>query len=149
MIDYNTIPTDTDLETYLVACRKLAADYTAANPGSFACSYHTDVERWNKDGIYTVQDLLRYDLETLVWDLYKSVHGIRPRFMNLKEMSTQELEDVIKNLNETAKWNAEMEEKYAAQQAADDAWNAEVQAHESTFCIPGELQFFRGAWAVA
>jgi hypothetical protein len=42
-----------------------------------------------------------------------------------------------------------MEEKYAAQQKIEDAWRAEVDAYEATLCIPGELQFVRGTWAVA
>jgi hypothetical protein len=149
MINYNTIPTNTDLATYLNACAALAEEWTAANPGCFACSYHTDVDAWNADGVYTVQDLLRHDLEARVWDFYKEVHGVRPRWVNFKEMSTQELEDVIKNLEETSKWQAEMDAKYEAQRKIEDAWRAEVDAREAALCIPGELQFVRGTWAVA
>jgi hypothetical protein len=118
-----------------------------ANRGAFTCT--EDLSYWNSIGVYTVDDFKRNLLESTVWDLYESVHGVRPRFMNLKEMSVDELQATIKSLDETAAWQAEMEEKYAAQQAIDDAWRAELDAHEATLCIPGELQFVRGAWAVA
>jgi hypothetical protein len=149
MINYNTIPTNTDLATYLNACAALAENWTAANPGSFACSYHTDVAAWNEGGIFTVQDLLRHDLESTIWDLYKEVHGIRPRWVNFKEMSVADLEATIVSLHDTAAWHAEMDAQYAAQQKIEDAWRAEVDAHEATLCIPGELQFVHGTWAVA
>lgn len=100
-------------------------------------------------GVCAVEDFQRNELESTVWDLYKSAHGVRPRFMDFKSMSIEDLEKTITSLHETAAWHAEMEEKYAAQQKIEDAWRAEVDAHEVTLCIPGELQFVRGTWAVA
>jgi hypothetical protein len=43
-------------------------------------------------GVLTVRDFHRYEMESSIWDLYKEVTGIRPRHMDFKSMSFEELE---------------------------------------------------------
>jgi hypothetical protein len=142
--------TNTTLSSHIARLNAATLSWVAEDPTNrFACTYTEDMSYWNDIGVFTVEDFQRNELESEIWDLYKSVHGIRPRWVNFKEMSVADLEETIASLHETAKWHAEMEAKYAAQQKIEDAWRAEVDAHEATLCIPGELQFIGGTWAVA
>ena len=142
--------TNTTLSSHIASLNAATLAWVAEDPTNRgACTYTEDMSYWNEMGVCTVEDFQRNELESTIWDLYKSVHGIRPRWVNFKEMSVADLEKTITSLHETAAWHAEMEEKYAAQQKIEDAWRAEVDAHEVTLCIPGELQFVRGTWAVA
>lgn len=142
--------TNTILSSHIASLNAATLAWVAEDPTNRgACTYTEDLSYWNEIGVFTVEDFQRNELESTVWDLYKSVHGVRPRFMDLKSMTVADLEETIASLHDTAKWQAEMDEKYAAQQKIEDAWLAEVDAHETTLCIPGELQFIRGTWAVA
>ena len=58
-----------------------------------------DLEHWASYEVYTAEDLERYLLETTIWDMYKEVHGIRPRFMDMSSMSIKELEAEIDSLD--------------------------------------------------
>lgn len=40
----------------------------------------------------------REALEATVWDLYKDVHGMRPRFLDLSKMTEEELFRMIERL---------------------------------------------------
>ncbi len=40
----------------------------------------------------------REALEATVWDLYKDVHGMRPRFLDLGKMTEEELFRMIERL---------------------------------------------------
>ena len=57
-----------------------------------------DLDHWADYGVYTVEDFDRYELETTIWDLYKDVHGIRPRFMDFSTMSIAELSETVDSL---------------------------------------------------
>jgi hypothetical protein len=63
----------------------------------------TDVEHWAAMGITSVEQYERYNLEATVWDLYKEVHGMRPRHMNFAEMTNIQLEQLIERLQ--TEWN--------------------------------------------
>lgn len=49
--------------------------------------------------VNTWENLSRKEqLETIVWDMYKEVHGIRPRHLNLAAMTEDELKAMCKRL---------------------------------------------------
>jgi len=54
-----------------------------------------DAEHWASYGVTTIAEYKRYNNEQVVWDLYKDVNGVRPRFLNFKEMSDTELQEMI------------------------------------------------------
>lgn len=68
-------------------------------PGRGAGLYTTDIGYWNSCGVYTPEDFDRYELECLVWDLFKTVHGVRMHAGDLKAMSHTELQEMLNNLN--------------------------------------------------
>jgi hypothetical protein len=92
-----------------------------------------DLSFWAEMGVHTVEDYERHNLETLIWDMYKDVTGSRPRHMDLKSMSLEELRkeaDYLGGCVEEAiradeEWDR-LEEEYRIQQEAEhEAWLAE------------------------
>jgi len=63
----------------------------------------TDVDRWyDTYGISTADQLDKYLLTEDYSSLYKSVHGIRPRWKNLHKMTLEELRVEFESLCEKA-----------------------------------------------
>jgi len=139
--------TNTTLSSHLAALNSLTLAWVAEDPANRgACTYTEDLSYWNEIGVFTVEDFQRNELESTVWDLYKSVHGVRPRYMNFKDMSIDELKDIIKGLHDEAKWLEEMEAQWEAQQMLEDAWQAEADAHERFLNPNNELFWKNGCW---
>jgi len=65
-----------------------------------ATTWLEDINYWNGQGIYTVADFKRYLIEGDIWDLYKDVHGIRPRWINFDAMTLEDLEAFMDGLLE-------------------------------------------------
>jgi hypothetical protein len=95
--------------------------------------YVEDLAHWAEIGVLTVRDFKRYELESTIWELYKDVTGIRPRHMDIKSMSYEELEsecdllyrmleDEIKREEE---WQRQEEEYCLEEEAKRAAWLAE------------------------
>lgn len=55
-------------------------------------------QHWIDYGIFTLKDLVRQNLIDYIWDEYKSVNGIRPRFMNFSKMGIRELRQEVNYL---------------------------------------------------
>ena len=137
------------LEQHLNAIMTKTLAWVAEAPESrWACYPTQDLAYWNEQGIFTVAQYERDQLEGAVWDLYKEVHGVRPRFMDFKAMTVAELEATISGLHETAKWMAEQEAKWEEQAKAEEAWQTELQAHERSLNPDGELFWKDGFWQV-
>ncbi len=67
--------------------------WVAEDPDNrWAGLYVEDLSHWAEMGVLTVRDFHRYEMESSIWDLYKEVTGIRPRHMDFKSMSFEELE---------------------------------------------------------
>jgi hypothetical protein len=87
--------------------------------------YTEDLEHWADMGIVTVEDFERYGLETLIWDVYKDAYGVRPRHMDFKSMTLDQLKAEADFLCKEADRQYEAEK---AQEAADvETFKATVQ----------------------
>lgn len=86
----------------------------------------TDLDHWAQYGVHTVEDFKRYELESYIWDCYKDVHGIRPRWINFSEMSTAEMQEMADNLAKEVTESIEREEKEQA--LAKDAYDKHLLA---------------------
>lgn len=73
-----------------------------------------DTAHWAEMGIYTVAQFQRYEMETSIWDLYKEVTGIRPRHMDFKSMSDEQLKKEYDYLLKELEFQAEREAEYVA-----------------------------------
>jgi hypothetical protein len=127
-------------ENYMTLAEHLAAlnaktlAWIAEDPANrWAGLLTEDLTHWAEMGIHTVADFERYELETLVWDMYKDATGIRPRHLNLKSMSLEELQDLVNycgkqieaQIEADARWEAEEEAYRIEQEAVRAAWLAE------------------------
>jgi len=75
-------------------------DEDPTNRGGFL--HITDITYWNRGGIHTVEDFERHELVNTIWDVYKEVHGVRPRGLGLYGMSIAELKEMLNGLYENA-----------------------------------------------
>ena len=78
-----------------------------------------DLAHWAEIGIHTVAQYRRYDLETLVWEMYKDAMGFRPRHMDFSSMTDAELEAEADSLGRMI----------SSQIEADEEWEAEMMGH--------------------
>ena len=66
--------------------------WVAEDPANrWAGMYTEDLSHWAEMGITTVAELERYEMETSIWDLFKDVHGFRPRHIDFKTMTDEDL----------------------------------------------------------
>ena len=122
------------LAEHLAALNAKTLAWIAEDPANrWAGLLTEDLTHWAEMGIHTVADFERYELETLVWDMYKDATGIRPRHLNLKSMSLEELQDLVNycgrqieaQIEADARWEAEEEAYRIEQEAVRAAWLAE------------------------
>lgn len=85
----------------------------------FGATLVEDVEHWNGMGIFTVLDFERYELENLIWDVYKDAYGYRPRHLDFNSMSLAELQAEADRVSEAAA-NQMRDQEEAEQRAVED-----------------------------
>ena len=85
--------------------------WMAENPGSWAGMVVEDIKFWNDQGIFTVEDYERSNLEISVYEMHKQAYGVKGRHYNFKAMSTKELEEELDHLCDVAKREAEIEKR--------------------------------------
>ena len=85
--------------------------WMAENPGSWAGMVLEDIKFWNDQGIFTVEDYERSNLETSVYEMHKEAYGVKGRHYNFSKMSTKDLEKELDHLCDVAKREAEIEKR--------------------------------------
>lgn len=101
-----------------------------ACPDRWTGFYTEDLAHWAEIGVETVAQFKRYENETLFWEMYKDVTGCRPRHVNLKDMSDEELEKEIDllgrmmedEIRREEEWQKEEEAFRLEQDAEREAW---------------------------
>lgn len=73
-----------------------------------------DPKDWADMGIFTLDDLKKYDLQMYIWDRFRDVNGYRPRHLNFKRMNLSELEKMANSLK-NEKTLAQKEEEWENQ----------------------------------
>lgn len=98
------------LAEYLAEKNAKAAAWVAEDPENrWSSGYITDLEHWAEYGITTVEEFVRQELIGDIWDIYKSINGIRPRWINFNEMSDAELRKMRDSLIDEGREQREME----------------------------------------
>lgn len=113
------------LAEHLAALNAEKQAWMDAGPDRWTGFWVEDLAHWAEIGVYTVEDFKRYDLETLVWDMYKDVCGFRPRHLDLKAMSLQELEDLADYLGKQIEASIEDDEAWDYEDEDTSAWDRE------------------------
>ena len=70
-------------------------------PDSFSLLMPVDEAYWAEQaghGIKTGADVIRRDAIQTYSDVYKDIHGIRPRWVDFESMTTKEIEDMLLHL---------------------------------------------------
>jgi hypothetical protein len=121
------------LAEHLVALNAEKQAWIDAGPDRWTGFYTEDLSHWAEMGIHTVADFQRYELQSLVWEMYKDVTGIRPRHMDFDSMSIEDLQREVDYLDrqmqasieQDAMWDRIEAEYRAEQEAERAAWLAE------------------------
>lgn len=96
-----------------------------------------DAEHWAEYDIHTGEELAKYLMASEIWDMYKEMYGIRPRFMDPFKMSIKDLESQLKRLR--MEWEEMVEEDEQMISVADYEEKEEYEDH------PRELEYDAGA----
>ena len=97
-----------------------------------------DLAHWAEMNIFTVAQFKRYDLETLVWEMYKDAMGFRPRHIDFKSMSDEELQAEADSLGRMIESQIEADKDWEAEMisfAQEDAEVENVQRDEAPLPI--------------
>lgn len=86
-----------------------------------------DLAFWAEQGILTVKDFNRHNLECTIWDLYRDVTGFRPRHMDFKSMSYEDLERECDLLSRMLEDEIKREEEWEAEMIAYAQEDAEIE----------------------
>ena len=109
------------LKEYLEENKAKTEAWVAEDPEKrFASSYTTDLEHWAGYDIHTVEQFQAWEMRTQLWDLYKDIHGIRPRWMNIDEMSDAEIKHETDLL--FAEWDNQKEEEKEEKRVESMTW---------------------------
>ena len=79
-----------------------------------------DLEHWKRMGVTTVEQYEHYMMSMTIYDLYKEVHGIRPRWYDFDSMSYEEMKKLYDGLLEELESQQEAdktERKYNEQES--------------------------------
>lgn len=69
-----------------------------AAPNRFASLTEDSLEFIRERGYGSIAQYLRNDKECTFWDLYKEIHGVRPRHIRVRELSDEQLDSLLQDL---------------------------------------------------
>lgn len=121
-----------DLSTYISEKNAKTKAWVAEDPKNrWAGLLSEDMFHWAEQGITTVEDFKRWELETYIWDTYKDAHGTRPRHIDFKSMSLEELQTFADDISKEAEQALiQQEEDYkVAKQNYEDHIMSMVMQH--------------------
>lgn len=91
--------------------------------------YVEELDFWAEMGVHTVAQFKRHENETLFWEMYKDVTGFRPRHVDLKSMTDEELEKELDYLGSQMDRAIQEQEEYLREIEEEEArWEAEAAA---------------------
>ena len=83
-------------------------------------------EFWADRGVYTLDDLERWDLESTISDVHKEAYGFRPRGYNFSEMPLDELRALYDRWAEAAR--QAFDEERAREEAAVEEFENRIES---------------------
>lgn len=129
----------TTLAEHLAALNAEKLAWVAEDPDNrWTGLWVEDLAHWHEMDIFTVAQFKRYDLETLVWEMYKDAMGFRPRHIDLKSMTDEELQREADYLGEciSRQIEADVENDYLSMiYAQEDAEEENVARDEAPLPI--------------
>lgn len=105
-----------DLKAYIEQSNaKFIADCKAKG-STFICTPVSDIDHWAECGIFNIAQYEHSSAVGIYMDVYKDVHGVKPRWMNFNQMTTEEIYQELDNLTKQAELQRLDEEAYEAEQ---------------------------------
>lgn len=117
----------TILTAYIRAQNAVTTAWIADGPMRGACLTVEDAAHWAEYGVHTIAQYIRQGAEQYIWDLYKEVHGFRPRSINFSDMTDVELDDMQQSLLEYQRIEQEQQD---FEQDAFDAYHSHAEEPE-------------------
>ncbi len=111
--------------------------------------YVEDLAHWAEIGVLTVRDFERYELQSLVWDMYKDAVGIRPRHMDFNSMSLEDLQREVDYLGQMIERQIEDEKELEYQSmvyAQEDAEEENAKLDERPLPIDYVACHYQDGW---
>jgi hypothetical protein len=111
--------------------------------------YVEDLAHWAEIGVLTVRDFERYELQSLVWDMYKDAVGIRPRHMDFNSMSLEDLQREVDYLGQMIERQIEDEKELEYQSmvyAQEDAEEENAKRDERPLPIDYVACHYQDGW---
>jgi hypothetical protein len=99
-----------DLFTHITNLNKETQAWIDQDPKRWASMLADDVAMWNKQGIYTPEQLDHYLLVSDVYETTRSLFGYKPHWGNLNALTNAELQAQMDNLNAIARADYEREQ---------------------------------------
>ena len=116
------------LAEHLAALNAEKLAWIAEDPDNrWAGLWVEDLNHWAEQGIHTVAQFKRYELETLIWEMYKDATGISPRHMDFKSMTDEELQAEADSLGRMIDSQIQAEEDWQADMMAYAQSDAEEE----------------------
>ena len=117
-----------ELAQYIATRNAETLAWIAEDPDNrWACLIVDDLAFWAEQGILTVKDFNRHNLECTIWDLYRDVTGSRPRHMDFKSMSYEDLERECDLLSRMLEDEIKRDEEWEAEMIAYAQEDAEIE----------------------
>jgi hypothetical protein len=115
----------TELQKHLAQLNANKVAWVAEDPDNrFTGLYEEDPAYWAGIGVVTLDDFKRHELKISIWEMYKDVHGVRPRWINFDTMTTEDMENTIDNLHK----------EYEVQREANELANQQELQEEAKLC---------------
>ena len=124
-----------ELLNYLVAQDEMWIERVgSANCGAVTTA--EDVVKMSKDGVDSVESYELLEMRNTFSDVYKDVHGFRPRHVNPWAMTREELDLEFASVARFAQWERDAEDAYARAEEAAVARENELRTAVSILPNP-------------
>lgn len=104
----------TALVNHIRSLNEKTLAWVAEGEGRWACTFVEDLEHWAGSGVNTVEDFVKYNLATEIYEATKSVYGYKPNWSALMSRTVEELEEEANVIRIDAVEFRKMEERYNA-----------------------------------
>ena len=94
-----------------------------------------DIEFWIERDINSVEEFEIHEARCTLWDIHKDVYGVRPRHMDINNMSLDDLQHEIDFLCGRLEWQLEAERKEAERVKREEA-ETKRKIEEAMTCVP-------------
>jgi hypothetical protein len=137
------------LAEHLAALNAEKLAWMAAGPDRWTGLWVEDLDHWAEIGVFTVAQFKRYDNETMFWEMHKEVFGVRPRHVNLKDMTDEELETELNLLGRMMEDEIKRQEEWEAEEMAyaqEDAEEENAKRDERPLPIDYVACHYQDGW---